>query len=250
MPNPLRSLTSPQSYWRTSKTHRYSLLFALPLLALYETLAALLSHDPRGEVRNGADVLLRDAFYAVAGPRGGLLFGVCLIGGSIWLVARDVHRSGPPNRGSVFAGMAAEAATLAFGFGFVVSAVTARLLGLLAVGAGEGVAAMPWSTRLMVSLGAGLYEELLFRVILVAAIGQLCRRVFGFGPWSAGAIAVLVGAAIFSAFHYVGPYGDPFELRSFVFRMIAGIFFSALYLLRGFGITAWTHALYDVYLLQ
>ena len=31
--------------------------------------------------------------------------------------------------------------------------------------------------------------------------------------------------------------------------MIAGIFFSALYLLRGFGITAWTHALYDVFLL-
>jgi uncharacterized membrane protein YjjP (DUF1212 family) len=101
----------------------------------------------------------------------------------------------------------------------------------------------------MVSLGAGLYEELLFRVILVAAIGQLCRRVFGAGPLLAGTIAVLVGATLFSAFHYVGAYGDPLELGSFVFRLIAGIFFSALYLLRGFGITAWTHALYDIYLL-
>jgi hypothetical protein len=61
--------------------------------------------------------------------------------------------------------------------------------------------------------------------------------------------AVLVGATIFSAFHYVGAYGDVFTVQSFVFRLIAGIFFSALYLLRGFGIDAWTHALYDVFLI-
>ena len=257
MPNPLRKFNSPKGYWRTSKTHRYSLVFALPLLALYELLAALQPHDPRGgEIRNGADVILREAFAAVAGARGGLLFGVCLIGGSLWLVGRDVRKSGLPTRWGVFAGMALEAALLAVVCGFVVSAVTARLLGLLAVGANAtlaaaqgGVAAMPWSMRLMISLGAGLYEELLFRVILVSAIGQLCRRVFGMNDWSAGVVAVTVGAAIFSAFHYVGPYGDPFEVRSFVYRLIAGLFFSALYLLRGFGITAWTHALYDVYLL-
>ena len=65
----------------------------------------------------------------------------------------------------------------------------------------------------------------------------------------AGALATILGAAIFSAFHYIGPYGDRLELYSFAFRMIAGLFFSALYLLRGFGITAWTHALYDVSLL-
>lgn len=251
MPNPLRRLNSPKGYWRTSKTHRYSLVFALPLLALYELLAALQPHDPRGgEIRNGADVILRQAFAAIAGARGGLLFGVCLIGGSLWLVGRDVRKSGLPTRWGVFGGMALEAALLALLCGFVVSAVTARLLGLLAIGAqGGGVAAMPWSMRLMISLGAGLYEELLFRVILVSAVGQLCRRVLGMNEWSAGGVAAVVGAAVFSAFHYVGPYGDPFELRSFVYRMIAGLFFSALYLLRGFGVTAWTHALYDVYLL-
>jgi hypothetical protein len=47
----------------------------------------------------------------------------------------------------------------------------------------------------------------------------------------------------------VGPYGDPFRLDSFTFRFIAGVFFSAMYLARGFGITAWTHALYDVIVL-
>lgn len=245
----LRPFTAPQSYWQTSRAHRYSLVFALPLLALYETLAALLPHDPRGEIRNGADVILRSAFYAIGGSRGGMLFGICLIGGSLFIVGRDVRKRGFPSRGTVFVGMAAESAILAIAFGFVVGAITSRLLGLLAVGAGGGVAAMPLPTRLMVSLGAGLYEELLFRVILVAAIGQLCQRLIGLSELTAGTVAVVFGAAIFSAFHYVGPYGDPFEIRSFVFRLIAGLFFSALYLLRGFGITAWTHALYDVFLL-
>ena len=62
-------------------------------------------------------------------------------------------------------------------------------------------------------------------------------------------IATVTGALIFSAFHYVGPFGDQLELRSFVFRAIAGVAFSALYIVRGFGITSWTHALYDVMLL-
>ena len=65
----------------------------------------------------------------------------------------------------------------------------------------------------------------------------------------AAVLATVVGAVIFSAFHYVGPYGDPFQLQSFAFRTISGVAFSALYLARGFGITAWTHALYDVFLL-
>ena len=71
----------------------------------------------------------------------------------------------------------------------------------------------------------------------------------GWSPLAAGSAATLLGAAIFSAFHYIGPYGDRLQLYSFLFRLIAGLFFSALYLLRGFGITAWTHALYDVSLL-
>ena len=99
----------------------------------------------------------------------------------------------------------------------------------------------------MISLGAGLYEELLFRVILVAGLVALFRR-FGASNVPAGILATVLGALIFSAFHYIGPYGDPLQLGSFAFRTIAGVLFSALYLTRGFGITAWTHALYDVFL--
>jgi len=46
----------------------------------------------------------------------------------------------------------------------------------------------------------------------------------------------------------VGPYADGWQLQSFIYRALSGVTFSAIYLLRGFGITAWTHALYDVVL--
>jgi hypothetical protein len=85
-------------------------------------------------------------------------------------------------------------------------------------------------------------------VILVSGLAWLARRVFGWGPVATGIFAVVLGALIFSAFHYIGPYGDSLELGSFMFRTVAGLLFSGLYVLRGFGITAWTHALYDVFL--
>ncbi len=239
--------TAPTAYWQASRAPRYSLLFALPLLVLYETLAALLAQQSGG-VRNGADVLLKSLFIAVAGGRGPFLFEVCLIGFSVWLVGRDLRRHRGPLRVGVFAGMLGEAVLLALVFGGVVGGITSHLLSPLAVPARQ-LDALGWPTRFMVSLGAGLYEELLFRVALVAALAYAGRRAFGWRPGIAGLWAVLLGALLFSAFHYIGPYGDRLRLYSFVFRTIAGLFFSSLYLLRGFGITAWTHALYDVFLL-
>lgn len=238
----------PRSYWQASRAPRYSLLFALPLLVVYEVLAAVLAGGP-ADVRNGADVMLKAAFTAVAGPWGAALFGLVLIGGSIWLVRRDRRRSGGRLRRGVFVGMLAESVVLALLLGGVVAGITAQLLGPLGVLAIGQVEQLSWAERLMLSLGAGLYEELLFRVVLVTALAVLARRVLGLGPWAAGGVAVVAGAFLFSLVHYVGAYGDPFQLASFTFRFVAGLVFSAMYLLRGFGITAWTHALYDVLVL-
>ena len=85
--------------------------------------------------------------------------------------------------------------------------------------------------------------------MLVGLLAWGTNTLLGVRPLVAGVVATVLGALIFSAFHYIGPYGDRLEVYSFVFRTIAGLFFSGLYLLRGFGITAWTHALYDVFLL-
>ena len=243
------ALTWPRSYWRQSRSHRYSLLFAVPLLVLYEVLAAVLGHGESQAIRNGADVLLKTVFITLLGPRGPLVFGALLIGVAVWLVVRDMRANGTRLSPRIFAGMTAESILLALIFGIVVASITAQLLAPFAVLVQPPMQELDFRTQLMVSLGAGLYEELLFRVLLVGAIATLGTRAFGWRPVPAAVVAVGIGALIFSAFHYIGPFGDRLEAASFTFRLIAGIFFSALFVARGFGITAWTHALYDVFLL-
>lgn len=237
-----------RAYWTVSRSHRYSLLFALPLLLLYELLEfAAPVRSGSGTIRNGADVVLTGLFTAALGPRGPLVFMAIVIGVAVVLIWRD--RRGGPVRGRMFAGMLAESTVLALLFGIVVGTATMRVLGpLRSLAAGGGIDGSALA-RLTLSLGAGLYEELLFRVVIVALLaGGL--RLLGVSRLVAGSIAVVVGALLFSAFHYMGSLGEPYRLESFVFRSLAGLAFSALYLTRGFGITAWTHALYDVAVLM
>lgn len=236
---------SARAYWEESRAHRYSLVFALPLLLLYELLEAVAPMRVQGGVvRNGADVILTALFTSLFGVRGPLVFMGAVIGGALVLIWRD--RRGAPVRMRLFGWMLAESTVLALLFGAVVGMATVQLLGSLrALAAGSaGLGGTPLE-RLTLSLGAGLYEELLFRVVLVALISNGLRLI-GFSRLVGGSVAVVAGALLFSAFHYIGPLGEPLRLDSFVFRAIAGLAFSALYLTRGFGITAWTHALYDV----
>ncbi|NLE86011.1 MAG: CPBP family intramembrane metalloprotease [Myxococcales bacterium] len=106
---------------------------------------------------------------------------------------------------------------------------------------------------LIMSFGAGFYEEVAFRVI---AFGLGLKLVLLLFPQpiplqralTAAGWAVLV-AVVFSGWHYVGPYGDPFDARSFVFRAVCGVIFTIIYHFRGFAPAVWTHALYDAWVL-
>jgi hypothetical protein len=242
------------SYWAASRAPRYSLVFALPLFLLYEGLAAALAGTPgAASVRNAADVALKTPFLLFSGARGSLAFFATVVAICIFLVARDLTRTRDRLRPRTFALMLGESAVLALLLGVVVGTITQRLLGSLAALATQSGASplesMGVGTKLMLSLGAGLYEELLFRVLLVGGLAAGLGWLMGRKTWLTATIAAVVGALIFSAFHYVGEYGDTFTLASFTYRAIAGLAFSGLYLTRGFGITAWTHALYDVYVM-
>ena len=238
-----------QGYWAASREPRYSLLFALPLALLYEGLAVSIPEAGRVGLRNGADVLFQQTFTLLAGRAGPLIFWAILIVLAGGLIMRDMRRHPGPLAGLTFVGMTAESLILAVTCGMVVGAATSQLLSPFAI-QDAAVAALSWPTKLMLSLGAGLYEELLFRVVLVGSLAWTARRLFGWTPLVAGGVAVVIGALVFSAFHYIGAYGDRLEVFSFTYRALAGVFFSALYLTRGFGITAWTHALYDVLVLM
>jgi hypothetical protein len=185
---------------------------------------------------------------------------------------RDVRSARTPLRGRVFLAMLGEAALWAVCFGSLVGSVTSHVVGLVAskgvttaiaggwsastilgsigpghpAAQGSPVANASTATKVMLALGAGVYEELVFRVLLVSGIAFIARRLLGRSPMVAAAVAVVLSALIFAAFHYIGPYGDTLRLDSFVFRLIGGLAFSLLYVMRGFGITAWTHALYDL----
>lgn len=238
---------SLQEYLAASRQSRYSVTFALPLLLLYEGLTALLPPSQLAGVRNGADVLLKTVFVAFGGRNGVTAFGLLLLAGGAWAVWRDRSRHPGPLRPGVLAAMLGESVVYAAAFGFVVATLTAAALGgagLAAVQA-PGRTTLPMASQLVVSLGAGIYEELLFRVLLVSGLVALGTFI-GLRRPATLVVAIVLSAVIFSGFHYIGPLGDRLTLASFTFRAVAGLVLSGLFAARGFGITAWTHALYDV----
>lgn len=243
--SPALSAPAKTSYWSLSRAPRYSLTLALPLLLLYE-LAAQLVSGPTG-VRNGAEVMLKQGAQSLLGSRGPIILLALIVAIMLLVIGRDIRKHGAP-RLPVFLGMTIESALLGAVFGVVVGLATARVITTLHLSV-PALDQLGTSTALMVSLGAGFYEELLFRVLLVSSLLLVARRLLGWGPVASGIFATVLGALAFSAVHYVGPLGDQVTTQSFVFRTIAGLAFSGMYVTRGFGITAWAHALYDVFLI-
>lgn len=220
-------------YWTLSRMPLTSLVFILPLVLAYEGGVLFLG---RGSPRNGADVWLRHLLDALGFGEYFLLPVLTILGLLAWQhVEYDRWRFSP----WVLVGMAAESCLLAF-----VLVGVARLqhrLWPLALAPGlDGVVA-----RFIGFCGAGLYEEVLFRLLLLPAVAWGLGRI-GTPPGAALGWSAIITSLLFSAAHYVGPLGDVFQLYSFTFRAVAGLFFAILFVVRGFGIAAGTHAAYDM----
>ncbi len=125
--------------------------------------------------------------------------------------------------------------------------ISPRLAGGQAGLAAGFVAQQGIGTRIVMSLGAGVYEETVFRLGIMTGLVALLNRVFGLRRWIAVLVALVVSAALFSAMHHIPPYGDPLHLGIFLFRLLAGVCFGLLYWHRGFAVAVYTHALYDLY---
>jgi membrane protease YdiL (CAAX protease family) len=100
--------------------------------------------------------------------------------------------------------------------------------------------------KLVLYCGAGIYEELVFRAFLVSALVLAATRLFHLNRTAAAVWSSVAAALIFSLFHYLGPAGDPFSVGSFLQRAWGGLYFSLLFVSRGFGVTAAAHAFYDM----
>jgi hypothetical protein len=239
--NAASAIAPRANYLGLTRTLTYSYLFVLPLFILYEGGMILLSGARGTNVRVGADVLIRQ-FLALIGVDSTLWLAVLVLVVGAVIVALE-RRRGIVLRPRYFAGMLGESALYAVVVGLAVSAIVGAIFAAIPPLQIAGTSGR--LEGLVLSLGAGVYEELLFRLVLVSAIFWILR-LLSIGNAAGYAIAAVAGALIFSMAHYVGPLGYHFTLSSFAFRAVMGMALNALFLTRGFGIAAMTHALYDV----
>ena len=226
-----------RAYHNATRTATYGFLSALPLFVLYEIMIVTANAGRMSQVRISAEIWIKDLLVLIGATNplivGGLVLAIGL-GVFFWDRSRSI-----PLRGRYFGGLILESAVYAV----VASALAANIVGMI-------VNAVPQPTgglwlELALSIGAGLYEELVFRVLLVGGLALALRPLVS-DRSVAYLIAAFVGALLFSAVHYIGPLGDPLEVASFLFRFVFGLLLNGLFLWRGFGVAAWTHALYDV----
>ncbi len=236
-------------YAAASKRPMYVLAFLLPLLIVYE----LGSHRYLvGEV--GASMqpisacqMLAD-FFGWFGVTGLYLPGIALIAVLLtWHVcARHTWRVRP----AVVLLMWVESIALALPL-LVLSQLIARASAGDAALVGPGLtwAEYTWQQRLFVALGAGLYEELLFRMVTIGAILLIVVDLFRARPWLGNTIAVLFSAVLFAMYHHPHGDGGALDWLALSFYVASGLYLGSVFLLRGFGVVVAVHAVYDAVVL-
>ncbi len=225
-----------------------SLLFVAPMLVVYEAGVLLLGPEA---MRNGADVWLRQSLELIGF---GQYFLLPILTTGILLAWHYTTRQRWSCRGSVLGPMLIE--SLVFGILLLaVARVQASLFATNGFDVSTATEATDESTNttglaghVVGYVGAGIYEELLFRLMLLPTVAAGVRLAGGSQRLSI-VTAVILTSLVFSAAHYqmFTAAGDPFAWFSFVFRFLAGVFFALLFLYRGFGIAAGTHTLYDMF---
>ena len=228
------------SYWRSTRSPLYSFLFTIPLFFIYEIGIFLTSSDDMFILRNGADALMRQilATFGIAGLY--WIGAIFFIGFIITFILQRKYWEETQIHSDYFLLMMMESVAWSALIYFLMSNVYLLLMN-------------PTGSMLVqqvtLAVGAGIYEEFLFRVLLIAGISVILGFIFQWSDKSRNWAAMVIAAGIFSSFHFIGEYGDFFSFNIFMIRFIAGIALGTLYFLRGFGITAWSHAVYDLIVL-
>ncbi len=231
-----RSTIRPTSYWHLSRSPFYSFVFTLPFFALYEIATLTLNENQLFHIRNGADVLMRQ-FFSIFGDWGIHALNIAfIIGFVVSFLLQKSRRQMTAVRGTYLMQMFTEG-LLWGGLLFVFMKLTPSLLSFPT---GRSLI-----QQLTLAVGAGLYEEFLFRVVAIMLLVSLIGAIFQWDRRWCKFAAVIISAFLFASFHYVGDFGEIFNLRTFLLRAVAGLFLGTVYVFRGFGITALAHISYD-----
>ena len=215
-----------------------SLLLVFPLFLVYQ-LGVLLT-----PTMNGADFITRPLMDLLRYNLG----AYCLLTGGVtlaFIIVALYLRRRQEFDWRLFVPVLVESAIYALTMGTLINLVMhpfARHLAAGPPGAGP-------IDRFVLSLGAGVYEELVFRLILISALTALGCRLFRLPKFVAVLTAFVISSFLFSAAHHLGRQGDPLQLGVFVYRFLAGMIFAAIFYFRSFAIAVYTHALYDIYVM-
>jgi membrane protease YdiL (CAAX protease family) len=220
-----------------------SLVLVFPLFLIYQV--GVLFTLP---VLNGADFLTVFLFHNLGLSTGAYLAYTIAVAVAFAVGVALLRRKQKFNPRLVVP-VLIESAIYALTMGSLIVFVMTRVLHVSPRLAGGAIATQGFGTRFVMSLGAGVWEETIFRLGIMTGVAVLLEKVLGFGRWVAVGLALLASSILFSAMHHIPPYGDPLHLGVFVFRVLAGCFFGLVYWFRGFAIAVYTHALYDIYVL-
>ncbi|MCC6680818.1 MAG: CPBP family intramembrane metalloprotease [Phycisphaeraceae bacterium] len=241
------------TYWQRSQRPLQALFFLLPLIICYEV-ASVLTAVP-GEPRLPkivAESLLGD-FFLQFGVTGTYLPPIIVM--VVLIAMHFTHRDHIVFEPKLYGFMAVESVAMAIPL-FVFMLVLFRDPALQqaasqftasatdAASSTSGGGGRPWYTGLVHALGAGIYEEMLFRLIAISMLHLLLVDVLAIPEHIGATTAVILSALAFALYHF--PSLHEIDVSRFLFYSIAGIYFAAVYVLRGYGIVAATHAAYDV----
>ncbi|MCH8807641.1 MAG: CPBP family intramembrane metalloprotease [Planctomycetes bacterium] len=214
----------------------YCLLLLLPLVGAYE-LGALLLRPAIGPEPQLVAYRLIQSLLDWFGAGGIWLPGVVLLVTlSAWhLISRHPWRI----HTWVLAGMVVESLLLTVPL-FVLNRV------LLQAGdpAGED-----WRSQLVFALGAGVYEELVFRLYLITGLTMLAVKVFHVPQRVAIVSAIAVAVMFFARCHFPPLGSTTYTLQTFAFFVAAGAYLSIVFVGRGLGVATGCHAAYNLILL-
>src|SRR5690606_29129352 len=143
---------------------KYAFLMSLPLLIGYEVMLRISGATGAMDVRLTADLWIQSLIAAFGMPTWVVTVAVVL-GLGLFVFSKD-RKNPVPVHGKFCMGMVVESAVWALLLAWTVSNTT----GWLFSAAAEGMAGLTVLQQFALSLGAGLYEELVFRVILVSAL--------------------------------------------------------------------------------
>ena len=228
-------------YFR-STLHPWScVIFVLPLLLTYEAGLLWLPSSQPETLRNGADTWLREALAALGLVH--LFWAPALLMGILVLWSLLLRRDRPADYLSVWIGMALESALFSFGL-YGLSRALWPIVNQVAMQTALPPPE-PALEQVIGFVGAGIYEETLFRLLLFSALMWIFHLT-DFPSLVSFGLAALGSALLFAGAHHLGPHGESFAWYVFLFRSLAGVYFVFLFQLRGFGIAVGAHAGYDV----